>query len=129
MKREVLLGMSKSELDDYAKMLGIDVTGKKTVEKKVAAIEERRERTADIDVLGLTVTVPIKRMHDKRVTDLASKRSMTDEDATELLALILGEEQLSKVVDRATDEDGTVDVDAMGLAMARILCSEELKNF
>lgn len=129
MRREVLLGMSKSELDDYAKMLGIDVTGKKTVGKKVAAIEERRERTAEIDVLGLTLIVPVKRMRDKRVTDLLSKRSMTDEEATDLFALIIGEDQMAKVVERATDEDGAVDVDAMGLAMARILCSEELKNF
>lgn len=110
-------------------MLGFDVSGKKTVAQKVAAIEERREREAEIDALGLTLAIPVKRMHDKRATDLMGKRPMTDEDATELLALLLGETQMSALAERATDEDGTVDVDAMGLAMTRILASGELKNF
>lgn len=129
MKHEVLMEMSKSELDEYAGVLGMDVTAKKTVAQKVAAIEDRRERVAEIDALGLTLAIPVKRTHDKRVTDLMGKRPMTDEDATDLLALLLGEAQMSALAERATDEDGTVDVDAMGLAMTRILASGELKNF
>ena len=129
MKREVLMEMSKDELDEYGKVLGIDVGGKKTVAQKVDAIEKRRERVAEVDALGLTLSVPVKRMHDKRVSDLASKRPMTDEDATELLRLLLGDEQMARLAERATDDDGTVDADAMGLAMARILGSDDLKNF
>lgn len=129
MKHEVLMSMSKTELDDYARVLGIDASGKKTVAAKAELIEKRRERTAEVDALGLTLVIPIKRMRDKRVTDLAGKRPMSDEDATELLTLILGDEQMQKLVERATDEDGVVDVDAMGLAMARVLASDELKNF
>lgn len=129
MKREVLMEMSKDELDEYGKVLGIDVGGKKTVAQKVDAIEKRRKRVAEVDALGLTLSVPVKRMRDKRVADLASKRPMTDEDASELLELLLGGEQMVALADRATDEDGTVDIDAMGLAMARILASDELKNF
>lgn len=129
MKREVLMSMSKTELDEYARVLGIDASGKKTVAAKVELIEKRRGRTAEIDALGLTLTIPVKRMHDKRVTDLEGKRPMSDEDATRLLALILGDEQMEKLVERATDEDGVVDVDALGLAMARVLASSDLKNF
>lgn len=129
MKREAMMEMSKSELDEYAQVLGIDVTGKKTVAQKVDAIEKRRERVAEIDALGITFAVPIKRMHDKRVTDLAAKRPMTDEDATELLALLIGDDQMAKLAERATDDDGTVDTDAMGFALARILSSDDLKNF
>lgn len=129
MKREVLLEMSKTELDEYAQVVGVDVTGKKTVVQKVDTIEKCRGRTADVDALGIALTVPIKRMRDKRVSDLMSKRPMTDDDAGNLLLLLLGQEQMDKVVDRVTDDDGTVDVDAMGLVMARVLSSEELKNF
>lgn len=129
MKHEVLMGMSKNELDEYAKIIGLDVSGKKTVAQKVEAIEKRRERTVEVDVLGLTLTIPIKRMRDKRVTDLVDKRPMSDEDATELLSLIVGDAQMTLLVENVTDEDGTVDVDAMGLAMARILGSDDLKNF
>lgn len=124
-----MMEMSKAELDEYAQVLGIDVAGRKTVAQKVEAIEKRRERTAEIDVLGITLTVPVKRMHDKRVSDLAAKRPMTDADATQLLGLLIGDEQMAKLAERATDEDGTVDADAMGLAMARILSSDDLKNF
>lgn len=129
MKREVLMEMSKSELDEYGKVLGVDVSGKRTVAQKADAIEKRRERVAEVEALGLTLAIPVKRMRDKRVTDLASKRPMTDADASELLGLLLGGEQMEALADRATDGDGTVDIDAMGLAMARILASDELKNF
>lgn len=129
MKREVLMEMSKSELDEYGKVLGVDVSGKRTVAQKADAIEKRRERVAEVEALGLTLAIPVKRMRDKRVTDLASKRPMTDADASELLGLLLGGEQMEALADRATDGDGTVDIDAMGLAMARILAFDELKNF
>ena len=129
MRHDVLMSMSKTELDSYAAVLGFDVSGKKTIPQKVAQIEKRRERTAEVEVLGLTVSIPIKRMHDKRVTDLMSKRPMTDQCATDLLVLLLGDDQMSQLINRATDDDGTVDVDAMGLAIARILGSEDLKNF
>lgn len=129
MKREVLMSMSKTELDDYARVLGIDASGKKTAAAKVELIEKRRGRTAEVDALGLTLTIPIKRMRDKRVTDLEGRRPMSDEDATRLLTLILGDDQMEKLVERATDEDGVVDVDALGLAMARVLASSDLKNF
>ena len=100
-------------------MLGVDVSGKRTVAQKADAIEKRRERVAEVEALGLTLSIPVKRMRDKRVTDLASKRPMTDADASELLGLLLGGEQMEALADRATDGDGTVDIDAMGLAMAR----------
>ena len=124
-----MMEMSKSELDEYANVIGIDVTGKKTVAQKVASIESARERVADIDVLGMSVAIPIKRMHDKRVSDLVGKKLMSDDDATELMRLMLGDDQMDSLVARATDDDGTVDIDAMGLAIARITSAEELKNF
>ena len=128
MKHEVLMQLSKDELDSYASLLGIDVTGKKTIAQKVSAIEKRRERSEDLDVLGMTIVIPMKRLDDKRVSDLANKQTLTDEEAMELLRLIIGEDQTGALMDRVTDEDGTVDNPALGLAISRILRSDELKN-
>lgn len=129
MRHEALMAMSETEIDGYARVIGIDVTGKKTVEEKVAEIEARRERTAEIDVLGVTLTVPIKRMRDKRVADIMAKRVMSDADANKLLDLVLGKEQVKKLVQQATDSDGTVDTDALGFAIATIVTSDALKNY
>lgn len=129
MRHDVMMAMSKSELDAYATSLGINVAAKKTIASKVAAIEDARGRCADIDVFGETFTIPIKAVHDKRVSDLATKSNLTDDDAMHLLELLLGEEQIAKLTELCTDEDGTVDVNAIALAMATILQSEKLKNF
>lgn len=129
MRHEVLMEMSRRQLDQYGLVCGIDVTGKKSKKAKVALIEERRGRTADINVLGMTFAVPIRAMHDKRVVDLLNGEPLTDAQATELLAALLGEEQYEALVDRCTDEDGVVDVEAMGIAFATIFNSEELKNY
>lgn len=129
MRHEVLMAMSKKELDQYAEILGLNVSGEKSIAKKVSVIEKAREKTASVEALGLTLTIPIKRMRDKRVTDLANKRPITDEGGEELLRLVLGDEQFEMLVDHATDEDGSIDTDAMGFALVKIITSEELKNF
>jgi len=129
MRYEVLMGMSLEQLDQYGRLCGIDVSGRKAREDKVALIEERRARVAEIDVLGTTLRVPVRAMHDKRVTDLLNGGPLTDEQASALMEALLGEEQRDKVVELCTDEDGAVDVEAMALAFATVVRSPELKNF
>ena len=46
-----------------------------------------------------------------------------------MLGLLLGEEQKAELYAACTDEDGTVDVDALALAYVKIFTSDELKNF
>lgn len=128
MKREQMLKMSKTDLDDYAKAINLDISGKKTIEKKVDAILERKERTAEIDVLGITLLIPIKRARDKRVTDILAK-TLTDESVSKLLMLLLGKDQMDALTEAATDDDGLIDVDALGLATAKIITSPDLKNY
>ena len=41
---------------------------------------------------------------------------------------MLGDEQTAILVDACTDEDGTVDAVALGVAFVRLVTSEELKN-
>lgn len=121
--------MSASELDAYAKAMGFSVRGAKTAEQKAELIERRRAHVASLTLLGVPVEVPVKRLHDKRVTDLLSKDGRTDAE-TELMArLIVGDESWDDLVAAATEEDGTVDNDALGYAVAALLTSRELKNY
>lgn len=129
MRHEVLMEMSIEQIDQYAKVCGIDVTGKRTKEAKIALIEERRARVADIDVLGMTIAVPVRVMHDKLVVDLLNGGDLDDERAARLLVALVGEDQYETLLDRCTDEDGVVDVEAVCLAFATIVRSPELKNF
>lgn len=124
-----MMSMSERQLDAYALVLGIDVSGLATREEKVALIEERRERVADVDVLGMRVAIPVKRLHDKRLTDKLNGVAVSDEVLVAILEEIVGPDQMALIEERCTDEDGTVDTDAYALAIAEITNSDELKNF
>lgn len=129
MNREQMRRMSASELDAYAKVMGFSVRGAKTVEQKASLIEERRGRAAELTVLGVNLSIPIKRLRDKRVTDLLAKEGRTDDETERVIRTIVGDEAWDALVDAATEEDGTVDNDALGYAVVAILTSRELKNF
>lgn len=121
--------MSASELDAYARVMGFSVRGAKTAEQKAALIEERRAHVAEITLLGVPVSVPVKRLHDKRVTDLASMEDRSDEETVRMARLIVGDEAWDAIVAAATEEDGTVDNDALGYAISELVYSPKLKNY
>lgn len=129
MNLNTLYGMTADELDEYAKVLGFSAKACKTAADKAAMIERRRSRTATVSVLGMDFDILIKRAHDKRVSDAMARVGSSDGAAEEALALLLGDEQMADLVEACTDDDGTVDVDAMGLAYVKIVTSDELKNF
>ena len=129
MRKEALLSLTGGEIDEYAALLGIDTTRLRAKAAKVERIEKARQRTADIEVLGLTLTVPIKKMHDKRITDRMSLGTLSDSQLDELMADLLGEGQMSKVYEHCTDDDGTIDVEAVALVYSTIMKADELKNF
>lgn len=129
MRKETLLSLSGAEIDRYAEVLGIDTTKLKAKAAKVERIEKARQRTADIEAMGLTLTVPIKKMHDKRITDRMSVGRLSDSQLDALMTDLLGEEQVAKVYEHCTDEDGTIDVEAVALVYTTIISSDELKNF
>ena len=124
-----MMEMSLEQLDQYARACGIDTTGKRTKAQKVALIEERRGRVADVDAVGMTLHVPVRAMKDKRVTDLLDRGDLTEAEADWLMRALLGEEQYDAVIERCTDEDGVVDVSAVGLVFATLVRSEDLKNY
>ena len=129
MRKETLLSLSGAEIDRYAEVLGIDTTKLKAKAAKVERIEKARQRTADIEAMGLTLTIPIKKMHDKRITDRMNVGRLSDSQLDALMTDLLGEEQVAKVYEHCTDEDGTIDVEAGALGYTTIISSDELKNF
>lgn len=129
MKREYLEKMSDDELEGYAKQLGFSVKAGKTTAEKLQIIEGKREREAILSVIGVALHIPLKRVHDRRFRDLISKPGRTDEDVESAFRLALGEDQFRALNEAATDDDGTVDEQALTFAYNSILASEELKNF
>lgn len=128
MRRECLERMGPDELDLYGRAVGADVSHASDPREKARLIERRRARTAVVRALGIDFEVPYKALHDKRVSDLLAERGRTDEQTDELIGLLLGEDQKGELYAACTDEDGTVDVDALAYAFVRLLTSDELKN-
>lgn len=128
MNREALERMGADELDAYAKALGVSLRGAKDPAQKRRAIETRRERRASMTVLGVDVEIPIKRAHDKRVSDLLSG-TRTDDDMERAFRLLVGDEQFAAIEAACTEDDGLVDVEAFAYAVAAVLGNADLKNF
>lgn len=129
MNKDYMARMSAAELDEYAKVLGVATSPAKTAIDKVKLIERCRGRKASIRVLSLDLEISIKRAHDKRVADLMAKPDLSDAETEEVMRMLLGDEQMGEVVRACTEDDGTIDIDAMGLVFAKVLTSKELKNF
>lgn len=129
MKQAAMMEMSSEDIDLYAKVIGTDTTTLKTKKAKVEKVLEHRERRADIDLLGITVAVPIKNLHDKRVSDLVNSPTRSDASLEKAMTLILGDEQMDRLMAAATDDDGLVDNDALGFAFTKLITSDELKNY
>ena len=127
MNKEAMARMSAEELDEYGRLLGIEMNPARTVAQKVALIAAKRERTATVTALGMQFEVPKKALTDKRVTDVLSSQSRTDEDVYRTLGVLLGE-QMGRLMEACTDEDGAIDSGALALAFVKIVTSDELKN-
>lgn len=121
--------MDDDELDAYAKALGITVTNLKTAADKIGVITKRRDRMAKLKILGLDLEVPIKRLYDKRVSDVLDKSALTDAESIDLMTLVFGEEQMQMILEACTEDDGTIDVVALGYVFTRVFTDNALKNF
>lgn len=128
MNRETLERMSAQELEEYGRLVGVITTPADSNDDRIRLIESKREHEVVIHALGLDLRIPKKRMSDMRVRQLVVKPDADDADAEEALRLVLGEEQMARVVEACTDEDGTIDVNGLGLVYVKVLTSDELKN-
>lgn len=129
MNPSYLSKMGPDELDAYGRMVGVDVTRASDPDEKARRIEEARDRAVTVRALGIDLRVTMRRATDERFSRLINKAGRTDAETDEAFRLLLGEEQVAEVYSAATDEDGTVDAYAVGLAYATVLNSHELKNF
>ncbi|MGN0056476.1 MAG: hypothetical protein ACI360_08585 [Atopobiaceae bacterium] len=131
MRHEYLIELDTDALDAYARRVGADVGKASTKAEKVRVIERKLSHVAHVPVLGMEVDIPIKRMRDMRITTLVQRAAapgMTNDQYDQLLGLLVGKDQHDAIVTRCTDEDGTIDQEAYGLAIDQILGSDELKN-
>lgn len=129
MRTEALNAMTDEELEQYARTLGFTTKAAKSHDAKVRLIAKRRERGVDVSALGVDLRLPVRAAHDLRFTRLISKPDRTDDDIEAAMAMLLGEEQMGALREATTEDDGTVDQDALAFAYARIISSDELKNF
>lgn len=129
MNSEAMARMSAAELDAYARAMGFTAAAGKTAEDKIRIIEAKRSREVTVTVLGTVLSIPVKRAHDKRFSELMGKRPRTDGDVEEAFRILLGDEQFDELYRAATDEDGTLDEAAIAYAFSALLGNADLKNF
>ena len=129
MRTEALNAMTDEELEQYARTLGFTTKAAKSHDAKVRLIAKRRERGVDVSALGVDLRVPVRAAHDLRFTQLINKPDRTDDETEAAMTMQLGEEQMGALREAATEDDGTVDQDALAFAYMRVLSSDELKHF
>ena len=91
-------------------------------------IEQKRGRCAELTVLGIAMSIPVKRAHDRRFIDAMNKEDRTTEELDGAFRFLLGDEQYASLMEAVTEDDGTQDDDALGYAYNKLLSSAELKN-
>lgn len=128
MRKENLEAMSNKELEEYAHALGIPAKAVRQAKNKAEYIWHRWNQTVTVKTLGLELEIPAKLLRDKATIEALSNPLLNDTQADEIIQKLLGEKQYNELVKACTDEDGITDVVALGVAFARILSSEKLKN-
>ncbi|WP_311396583.1 hypothetical protein [Lancefieldella parvula] len=121
--------MNAEELEDYAQILGFTTKAAKTKAAKVQLIETKRSESAEVEIFGTKFVIPKKKFHDKTISDLLSKPNLTDDDFTEAIRMLLGDDQYEIIYEAVHDEDGTIDIDGLILVYKRLFQNEALKNF
>ncbi len=129
MNKDYLAMMDEGELEAYAKVLGFTTAAAQTAADKVKLIEQKRGRCAELTVLGIDMSIPVKRAHDRRFIDAMNKEDRTTEELDGAFRFLLGDEQYASLMEAVTEDDGTRDDDALGYAYNKLLYSAELKNF
>ena len=92
-------------------------------------IETKRSESAEVEIFGIKFVIPKKKFHDKTISDLLSKPNLRDDDFTEAIRMLLGDDQYETIYEAVRDEDGVVDIDGLILVYKRLFQNEALKNF
>lgn len=129
MNKDYLAMMDEGELEAYAKVLGFTTAAAQTASDKAKLIEQKRGRCAELTVLGIAMSIPVKRAHDRRFIDAMNKEDRTTEELDGAFRFLLGDGQYASLMEAVTEDDGTQDDDALVYAYNKLLYSAELKNF
>lgn len=119
--------MSDRELKAYAANLGISGKALDAADDKVEFVSSRWEKKARVTVAGETFEVPAKVVKSKEFIDLLGAGD--DAKTEQAMRMLVGEDGMSRIAAMATDDDGTVDVAAVGTICGLILNDRKLKNF
>ena len=84
MNKDYLAMMDEGELEAYAKVLGFTTAAAQTAADKAKLIEQKRGRCAELTVLGIAMSIPVKRAHDRRFIDAMNKEDRTTEELDDL---------------------------------------------
>lgn len=129
MDTSIFDNMGAKELDLYARAMELDCSKLKGVKAKREFIKQHITKQADIKIFGNVYTVPVKRLHDKRVSDLLNGKNLTDDKLFEAMRLVLGDEQFDDIYTHCTEDDGLVNMASLTYAYLSVFENEELKNF
>lgn len=129
MNKEAMQNMTVRELEDYANSLGFTLKAATDKADKIDLLERKRARAATVSVLGLELSIEVKRFRSSKFADVINDRDRTAAKLCDAFAGLLGEEQYAKLIDACTEDDGEVDEDALAFAFATIIKSDELKKY
>lgn len=129
MNKEAMQNMTVRELEDYANSLGFTLKAATDKADKIDLLERKRARAATVSVLGLELSIEVKRFRSSKFADVINDRDRTAAKLCDAFAGLLGEEQYAKLIDVCTEDDGEVDEDALAFAFATIIKSDELKKY
>ena len=105
MNKDYLAMMDEGELEAYAKVLGFTTAAAQTAADKVKLIEQKRGRCAELTVLGIAMSIPVKRAHDRRFIDAMNKEDRTTEELDGAFRFLLGDEQYTSLMEAVTEDD------------------------
>lgn len=129
MNKEAMQNMTVRELEDYANSLGFTLKAATDKADKIDLLERKRARAATVSVLGMELSIEVKRFRSSKFADVINDRDRTAAKLCDAFAGLLGEEQYAKLIDACTEDDGEVDEDALAFAFATIIKSDELKKY
>ncbi len=129
MNSETMRGMSAEELEGYANSMGFTLKACKDKDDKIALISRKRSRAVEVCVLGLDLSIEVRRYRNSKFADAINAEGRTSADLMEAFRGLLGDSQFEALLMACAEDDGEVDEDALAYAFARILKSDELKNY
>lgn len=121
--------MSAEELEAYAKQMGFTLKAYTDKADKIDFIQRKRSRTVAIDVLGLELSVSVKRARSSKFNDVVYSKDHTNAEIIDAFRALLGDSQFDALLRACADDDGEVDEDALAYAFVTIIKSDELKNY